>query len=123
VLRAYPLAGGLFLMSALAVTGMPPFSLFQSEFLILSGGLSGGHEAASALLIAGLVTIFAGFLRHASRMNLGTPPSGLPPAQRCRWTAAAMVLAAGVVLTLAFWLPAPLFELARQASQIVQGTP
>src|ERR1051326_8205474 len=40
VIRTLPWTGNLFLISTLAVTGLPPFSIFQSEFNILSAGLA-----------------------------------------------------------------------------------
>ena len=38
-----PLTGVVFLMAMLAIIGMPPFSLFQSEFLIVRAAIVGGH--------------------------------------------------------------------------------
>src|SRR5206468_12779440 len=38
--RTLPWTGGLFLMGTMAVTGMPPFSIFQSEFKILSAAFA-----------------------------------------------------------------------------------
>jgi hydrogenase-4 component F len=123
VLRALPWTGGLFLLAALAVTGTPPFSIFQSEFTILSAGLAGGRVWPALLFIAGVVTIFAGFLRHMSKMNLGLPHEPPPAAESCPWKLGAMLSVAAVVVVLGFWLPGPLFELVRQAALIVQGTP
>jgi len=40
VLVTLPQTGGLLLLAALVVTGTPPFSIFQSEFNILSAGLA-----------------------------------------------------------------------------------
>lgn len=123
VLRVSLPAGGLFLLGTLAVTGTPPFSLFQSEFLILSAGLGGQRFLPSVLLTAGVVTIFAGFLRHMTRMNLGTPTEAIAPAAMCPWKTGAMLVVAGIVLVLAVWLPAPVFELARQSAHIICATP
>src|SRR5213076_2056132 len=39
VIRTLPWTGGLFLLATFAITGTPPFSLFQSEFMILSAAL------------------------------------------------------------------------------------
>src|SRR2546430_2314856 len=36
VIRALPWTGSFFLMAAFAVTGVPPFSIFQSEFITIS---------------------------------------------------------------------------------------
>src|SRR5208337_783295 len=73
VMHTLPWTGGLFLFAALAVTGVPPFSLFQSEFNILSGALAAGRDWTAFLFIAGVVTIFAGFLVHMSKLSLGRP--------------------------------------------------
>jgi hydrogenase-4 component F len=124
VIRILPWTGGLFLMATLAVTGAPPFSMFQSEFITLSAALAAGRGRAAFLFIAGLVAIFAGFLIHMAKMNLGLPRhDSPPPAPECPWKISAMALAAAVIVALAFWLPAPLFELVRQTALILGGTP
>ena len=45
----------MFLLAVLALSAMPPFGIFRSEFLIVEGGLSSGATALSAVLIV-LVT-------------------------------------------------------------------
>ena len=123
VLRALPWTGSLLLLAALAVTGTPPFSIFQSEFTILSAALAGGHIGLAALFILGVVAIFGGFLNHMSKMNLGLPPEPKPAAESCPWKLGAMFTVATVVVVLGFWLPESVFELVRQAALIIQGTP
>ena len=123
VLHTLPWTGGLFLLATLAVTGTPPFSIFQSEFNILSAALAAHRGGMAFLFIAGVVTIFAGFLHHMSKMNLGTPREQTPLAGACPWKMGAMVSLAVVIVGLGFWLPAPLFELVQQTAQIIGGTP
>jgi hydrogenase-4 component F len=121
VVRTLPWTGGLFLLATLAVTGTPPFSIFQSEFNILSAALSAEHGWMALLFIAGVATIFAGFLQHMSKMNLGTPHGEVPQAAACPWKMGAMIFVAIVIVGLGFWLPAPLFRLVEQAAQIIGG--
>jgi len=123
VMHTLPWTGGLFLLAALAVTGVPPFSLFQSEFNILSGALAAHRGGAAFLFIAGVVAIFAGFLVHMSRLSLGRPAQPGPRAAECPWKFSAMIVVAAAVVGLGFWLPGPLFELVRQTSQIIESTP
>jgi hydrogenase-4 component F len=123
VLRTLPWTGGLFLLATLAVTGTPPFSIFQSEFKILSAALAGGRGWLAFLFIAGVVTIFAGFLSHMSKMNLGTPHEAADPTTACPWKLGAMIALAVLIVVLGFWLPAPLFDLVQQAAQIIESTP
>ena len=119
VIRTLPWTGGLFLMATLAVTGTPPFSIFQSEFTTLSAALVSGRGWTAAFFIAGVVTIFAGFLVHMAKMILGAPPETAPRAAECPWKLGAMLLVALVVATLGFWLPRPVYELVRQTAQII----
>src|ERR1022692_3465267 len=51
VMRAMPLTGVVFLMAMLAIVGMPPFSLFQSEFLIVRAAIVGGHVLTGVLFV------------------------------------------------------------------------
>lgn len=142
-IRLLPATGILFLAGALVVTGLPPFSIFQSEFLILSAGASAHHFYLVALFVLGVVVIFAGFLNHAVQMNL-TPAgqtSSLPPGDspapsnaaadekasfprtgrftECPWKLGAMLLLAAVLVVIGFWLPVPFYHLVQQASQII----
>ncbi len=123
VMHTLPWTGGLFLVATLAVTGTPPFSLFQSEFNILSGALAADRGGMAFLFIAGVVTIFAGFLVHMSKLSLGVPVQPGPRAAECPWKLAAMVIVAAAVIGLGFWLPGPIYELVRQTTQIIGGAP
>src|ERR1043166_5419704 len=124
VIRSLPWTGGLFLLATLAVTGMPPFSIFQSEFTTLSAALAVDRGWLAFLFIAGVVTIFAGFLVHMAKMNLGTPRHGAPRrAAECPWKLGAMTFVAASVFALGFWLPGPLHQLVQQSAQIIGGTP
>jgi len=120
VTRTLPWTAGLFLLGALAVTGTPPFSLFQSEFTTLSAAVDGGHGIAATLFIAGVVTIFIGFLKHMAGINLGkAPESG--QAKESPWKLAAMLLVAITMVVVAFWLPEPLQKLINRSTHILGG--
>jgi len=122
VIRRLPWTGTLLLVAALAVTGTPPFSLFQSEFTTLSAALAANQGWVAAAFILGLVMTFAGFLAHMAKLNLGTAPEGTSRGFECPWKLAAMLLVAITVVGLAVWLPGPLYELVQKSSQIVRGT-
>jgi hydrogenase-4 component F len=120
-IHTLPWTGGLFLMATAAVVGLPPFSIFQSEFNILSAALVAGRGWAAFLFIGGLVTIFVGFLVHMSKLILGAPVPGAASARECGWKLGAMVLVALMVIALGFWLPESLYRLLQGAAEVVGG--
>ena len=123
VIHTLPWTGGLFLLVAFAVTGLPPFSLFQSEFMALSAALAADRVWPAGLFVAGIVTIFAGFLVHISKLTLGRPARDTARGVECPWKLGAMLLVTAPVVALGLALPAPLYELARRAAQTIGGAP
>jgi hydrogenase-4 component F len=121
VIHTLPWTGALFLMGTLAITGAPPFSLFQSEFTALSAALAADRAWAAGLIVAGIVAIFAGFLVRMSKLNLGQPAPGTVRGKECPWKLGAMLLVAVPAVALGLVLPAPIYELVRAAAQILGG--
>jgi len=123
VIHTLPWTGGLLLLATFAVTGTPPFSIFQSEFTALSAALAADWSWAAGLFVLGVVVVFVGFLLHMSKMNLGAAQPSTACARECPWKLAAMVLVAVVVITLGFWLPESLFNLVHKSVAIIGGPP
>lgn len=70
VLPALPVTGVLLLTGFLAITGVPPFGIFITEFYILSAGIEEHITIVIAVLLF-LLLVFAGFLRHIVDMVFG----------------------------------------------------
>ncbi|AIC14916.1 hydrogenase 4 subunit F [Nitrososphaera viennensis] len=129
IIRVMPVTGALFLIGGLAIVGMPPFNVFASEFLILSAGFGAGQFLAAALVIAFLVVIFAGFMKHTVRMVFGAPKE---PGKRMPEDAAMhgtgklavvpMLVLAALVVMLGFYIPEPLQALANDVMAVFQTT-
>jgi hydrogenase-4 component F len=122
LLHSLPLSAPMFLLATLAVTGTPPFSLFQSEFTILRAGFAARHTAASILLVVFLVSIFCGFFAHIAQLVLG-PANGRPRGEDSRWKSYPVLGLALVVIVIGFWLPAPLFALVEGAARVLEVGP
>ena len=120
VMRAMPLTGVVFLMAMLAIIGMPPFSLFQSEFLIVRAAIVGGHVLTGILFVLFGTGVFAGAIVHVGGMILG-PRGDAPVAARRPWRDGSLLALASALVVIAFWVPAPLLELVRQAARLVSG--
>jgi hydrogenase-4 component F len=120
LIHAMPFTGAAFLMVTLAVTGSPPFSLFQSEFTILRAGFGGGYSVLAVFFVAFLVLIFSGFLVHIANLFLGEAHV-LPPAHNCAWKKYSVAGLAAAVVIMGFWMPTTLFVLIQRAAGIVLG--
>jgi hydrogenase-4 component F len=120
ILRAMPFTGVVFLLAMVAVAGMPPFSLFQSEFLIVRAALDGGGYLTAALFVLFGAGIFAGLLLRVGGLVLGDGGE-TPPAAIDSWRHAPMLALAAALVILAFYLPGPLLNLIRSAAGVVAG--
>ena len=120
VIRSMPVTGTVFLMAMLAIVGMPPFSLFQSEFLILRAAFAGGHYLVTVLFILFGLGVFAGATLHVGNMVLGRAEEG-PTSAWLPWRNASVLGLAAILVIIAFWLPAPLLDLIRGAARVVTG--
>ncbi len=91
VLRAMPWTGSLLVLGGLALVGAPPFNIFLSELFILWGAYNRLLDEPSLWLIGSTIifvvsvtVVFAGLMRHLSRLLLGPPtlPAGQPESPR-----------------------------------------
>jgi len=118
--RRAPLAAAALLAGAFAIAGAPPFALFVSEFLILKGGLAGGHYVLIGLLAALVAIAFAAVTFHVTRMVFGagdgTAAAAVPLS--CRAT---ILIAAIPLVVIGVWVPAPLYDLLRAAAAAIGG--
>lgn len=120
IFRKRAFLGAIFFFAVLAIAGMPPFSIFVSEFMILSAGFQAGKFIPCAILLALLALVFIGFLRHASRMTLGEPGESRKVERNFLMDG---VLCVGmlVIFVMGFYIPGPLHVLLQEASRIVGG--
>ena len=118
LIHSMPVTGTVFMIAMLAVTGSPPFSMFQSEFTILRAAFDGRHVAAAILFVLFLVAIFSGFLVHIARMVLGPDP-GYERGDLCPFKKYTLVGLSAVVVALGFWIPSPLFALVQKAAGLI----
>src|ERR1035437_2374472 len=122
LVHALPITAPMLLLGALAVTGTPPFSMFQSEFMVLRAGFLGQHTGVAVIFVACLVAIFCGFFHHVAQVVLG-PPRGLPPEPICRWKTYPVIALSLAVIVMGFWLPAPVYQLVNGAARILAVQP
>jgi hydrogenase-4 component F len=133
VLSSMPWTGRCLALGGLALVGAPPFGIFLSELLILWGAMDdtaassgwrrAGWIAVVTCLVLAVVLIFAGLVRHLSRVLLGEAPPGVRQERLRQVAPLAALLAATVLLGLqvpdSSWLP--LRSLVSESASIVCG--
>ena len=119
IVKTMPVTGAILLIGALAITGSPPFSIFISEFTILSAGFLQGHIIASVLFLLFIIMIFAGFFYNISKMTFGNPKPGITPGEVSRWTLGAMMILVVFVIILGVYIPHDFIEMINRVVKVV----
>jgi hydrogenase-4 component F len=71
--RTLPQTSAALVVGSLAIVGLPPFSLFVSEFAILSASFSQAHYLVAILFLSVLSVVFGGFTYHLLNLLCGEP--------------------------------------------------
>ncbi len=119
VLSFYPVTGALWLLGAIAITGAPPFGLFQSEVAILRAGIGGKNSWTVWVIGLLLIVIFIGFMNHFRAMFFGLEPApdSLPVMQFNSWLEVPMWLSLAAILVLGLWWPSGMLHFFTEAGK------
>jgi hydrogenase-4 component F len=123
-IKRTPVSGWLFLLGFLAITGLPPFAPFISEFNIAAGALTSGHTLAGATFLVLLAGIFIAMSETVLQVVFGTPS---PQRVRTQYsdtvaTTAPLIVALCLAGILGLWLPKPMYTLLEHAAVTVNGS-
>ncbi|GAY12916.1 proton-conducting transporter membrane subunit [Pseudonocardia sp. N23] len=116
-----PVLAGCVGLGVLALVGLPPFSLFASEFGIARAGFEASLGWPTALALVLVVVIAAALVGHTGRMLLGAAPEQpLVPCPPARSTTVAMVGGLAACATVGV-VAGPLTTLIDAAAAILTG--
>lgn len=132
LLRNAPWTGAAFLAGTLALLGLPPFSLFISEFLIARAGLESQTPWLAAIAIALFVVVFAGMLANVNRMIYGTIESSsqtdssalshaLKQRSVMRWTLVPLAINFVLLIVLGLTLPTVVVNALNSVLRVLGG--
>ncbi len=122
LLRIMPFTGVVFLIGTLAITGVPPFNIFTSEFSIFVAGFRQGHAVLTSVLILFVAFIFAAMMFHVMKMLFGAEAGErITPGEVSRWSVVPLVLPLIFVIAFGVYMPTLFTQLVHHASIILAG--
>jgi hydrogenase-4 component F len=119
-ISALPWSGPLFLLAIFALSAMPPFGIFRSEYQIVAGGL-GDHRNTAAVILVVLVTVaFLGLAASTTRMLFQPGPvAAVARGEPTAWMVVPVVVGVAVLVMLGVYPPDHLVDLlARGAAEL-----
>ncbi|OIP24849.1 hypothetical protein AUK11_02165 [bacterium CG2_30_37_16] len=114
---AVPITSAIFIIGFLAITGIPPFGMFLTEFSILAVGIT-NHPAIAVIVLFAFVLVFVGFLKHITTMVFGDKPEEIPVGEISVWNTLPLIVLVIVLILLGFYLPEPLKILLNKATLV-----
>jgi len=124
-IRRTPVSAGVFLLGFLAITGLPPFAPFYSEFNLALAAFTQGQAWIGVAFLVLLGAIFLAMSETVIQVVFGTPSAdrARTPYKDTLATTAPLILALGLSLVMGLWLPRPLGTMLQSASAWVEGKP
>lgn len=114
--RLLPVSGALWLAGLMAISGLPPFGTFASEFTMFRAAFAQGHGLGAVAALVALGVAFVGMSRAVLNMVYGAAPDGLAPVREAKRAYGPSLVLLGLSLALGLWLPSGLHRLLTQAS-------
>lgn len=122
VLKALPVSGISMLLGLFAIAGIPPFSVFSSEFYIIASAFEAKKLVLGALIIMLLVLVFVGMALAAFRMfypdSDGNDVERGEPAVLMASVITVLLL---VIVVNGFYIPGGVKQLITAAAKIIIG--
>jgi hydrogenase-4 component F len=119
LLAVAPITATFLVLAALSLAGLPPFSIFVSELMLLRAGIAHGQWVPIATFLAMVVVILAGLLHHVGAMAFGRPAAAARREAEAWFPLLGMALLAAIMIVLGLTLPASVDGLLRRATEIV----
>ncbi len=121
VASSMPFTGVMFMLGMFALIGMPPFSIFFSELLILMAGFGKAMFLASGLYLFFIALIFGGILYHFGKILFGNKPEGMETAREGVSVKMAFVFLFILIVTLGMAMPVFLNKIILSSVAILGG--
>ncbi len=119
LLKTMPVTGTIFLLGLFAIIGMPPFSIFTSEFGILSAAVSDSRYLCLALALVFLVLVFVGFATRMLKIFFGKPDREYPTGEPGKLSTIILSVLFILITITGLYIPGPVNQLICAARDII----
>ncbi len=120
---ALPWSGPMLVLAVLGLCAVPPFGIFRSEFLIVSGGLADPRDAVAAVLIVGVTLAMLGLSWFTSQTMLTPTSEGVVRGETSVWIVGSMVIGLAALTLLGVHPPGQLSDLLHRAASELGARP
>lgn len=114
VLSVLPFTAVLFVLGFLAITGVPPFGTFLTEFSIMAAGIK-DHTVVVIIALLSLILAFFGFLKYVISMVFGDAGEAMPKGEAGPWVVGPVIVLVFLLLGLSVMLPEQIESLLHNA--------
>jgi len=121
MIQLMPFAGSAIFLGAFALGGLPPFSIFMSEVMILIAGFAGKRYLVSTLMFIFLAVAFAGLVHHISKVALGSKPQLMVRQKEPLSVKIALLFLGIFILGLGLTIPDLFFSLLSSCQKLILG--
>jgi hydrogenase-4 component F len=121
VIRAMPFTGFMVMMGTFALAGLPPFSIFFSEMMILISAFTQGYYLFGSLFLFFIVVIFGAIIHHFSGILFGDKPKDMAAVNEPLSSKAAFIFLFILMLAIGMIVPGPVNQLIISAMETLKG--
>lgn len=111
MIRSQPVTASLFFMGILAVIGLPPFSLFISEWMIMLEGFRKGYLWQTAVFLVLIGIIFVGLIYYSLKIVFGEKPAKVVSGETSLWSTVPLFLPLALLLLFGLYVPGVIRDL------------
>lgn len=122
LIKTMPVTGVAFVLGTFAITGMPPFGVFMSEFNTVAAAIFSKHYIIAVLLLVFLAAVFGGFTKQLGKMFYGRNNNPeIRKGELDKIGPVVLIILLTMTLLLGVYIPGPLKTLMDNATDIILG--
>jgi len=119
ILKVAPMTGILVAIGAFALGGVPPFSMFVSEFLMITAAVGENMPYFAVVLLCLLAIVLGGLAHMVACCVMGEKPEAVEKGELSFMTIAPMVVTVGLIIIMGTFIPNKILQGVDQAALVL----